>query len=215
MTNQTLTLTKLIAFTWEITFSKIKHIHKTMIRSRITYESIIWHEFKKTKLVSQKTINALTIIQNNCLKRIFEVYKTIFIAKLKTKTHISLIDIHLNKLQAKAKTRLQNSQGGRREGKWEDNLFHSHKREGKLNFFSSRSGKWKKNLFSFHKKSLILLILVGKNSFFSDFFSCEKGNSKKSLSFPNAGRKIEKKKSSRIPSLFFAITLKTRDTTKE
>ena len=109
MTNQTLTLTKLIAFTWKVTFNKVRHIYKTMIRSKITYESMIWHEFKKTKLVSQKTINALAIIQNNCLRRIFEVYKTILIAKLKTKIHISLMDIHLNELQTKIKIKLQNS----------------------------------------------------------------------------------------------------------
>ena len=52
-------------------------------------------------------INDLTIIQNNCLRRIFDVYKTTFIAKLKTKTHISLIDIHLNELQTKIKQRFQ------------------------------------------------------------------------------------------------------------
>ena len=109
MTNQTLTLTKLIAFTWKVTFNKIRHIYKTMIRSRITYESMIWHEFKKTKLISQKTINALAIIQNNCLRRIFEIYKTTLIAKLKIKIHISFIDIHLNELQKKIRIRLQNS----------------------------------------------------------------------------------------------------------
>ena len=109
MTNQTLTLTKLIAFTWKITFNKVRHIYKTMIRSKITYESMIWHEFKKTKLISQKTINALAIIQNNCLRRIFEIYKTILTAKLETKTHISLINIHLNELQTKIKIKLQNS----------------------------------------------------------------------------------------------------------
>ena len=52
-------------------------------------------------------INDLTIIQNNCLRRIFDVYKTTFIAKLKTKTYISFIDIHLNELQTKAKQRFQ------------------------------------------------------------------------------------------------------------
>ena len=55
-------------------------------------------------------INDLTIIQNNCLRRIFDVYKTILIAKLKTKTHILFIDIHLNELQAKARQRLQSSE---------------------------------------------------------------------------------------------------------
>ena len=49
----------------------------------------------------------MTIIQNNYLRRIFDVYKTTFIAKLKTKTHISLIDIHLNELQTKIKQRFQ------------------------------------------------------------------------------------------------------------
>ena len=55
-------------------------------------------------------INDLTIIQNNCLRRIFDVYKTILIAKLKTKTHILLINIHLDELQAKAKQRFQSSE---------------------------------------------------------------------------------------------------------
>ena len=55
-------------------------------------------------------INDLTIIQNNCLRRIFDVYKTTLIAKLKTKIHISSIDIHLNELQAKARQRLQCSE---------------------------------------------------------------------------------------------------------
>ena len=52
----------------------------------------------------------MTIIQNNCLRRIFDIYKTILIAKLKTKTHISFINIHFNELQAKTKQRLQCSE---------------------------------------------------------------------------------------------------------
>ena len=98
MTNQTFALTKLIASTWKITFNKVKHIYKTMIKSNIIYKLIAWHEFKNTKLISKKTINDLTIIQNNYLRRIFDVYKTILIAKLKTKTHISFINIYLDEL---------------------------------------------------------------------------------------------------------------------
>ena len=41
MINQTLALTKLIAFTWKVSFNKVKHIYKTMIKSNITYESMI------------------------------------------------------------------------------------------------------------------------------------------------------------------------------
>ena len=55
-------------------------------------------------------INDLTIIQNNCLRRIFDVYKTTSIMKLKTETHISFINIHLNELQVKARQRLQSSE---------------------------------------------------------------------------------------------------------
>ena len=84
----------------------------------------------------------------------------------------------------------------------------------KIEIFFSRSEKWKKNLFPFYTKSLILLILVDKNSFFSDFFSCEKGNSKKSLFFSHARREIPPKKfflswkkGNWKKNLFFAITL--------
>ena len=55
-------------------------------------------------------INDLTIMQNNCLRRIFDVYKTTLIAKLKTKTHISFINIYLNELKVKVKKTLQSSE---------------------------------------------------------------------------------------------------------
>ena len=63
---------------------------------------------RRNKLTSQKTINSLTTIHNNCLRRVFDVYKIISIAELKIKTHISFIDIHLNKLQIKIKHIFQN-----------------------------------------------------------------------------------------------------------
>ena len=97
----------MIASTWKVTFNKIRHIYKTIIKFNIIYKSIAWHEYKDIKLISKKMINDLTIIQNNWLRRIFDVYKTILTVKLKTKTHISFINIHLNKLQVKIRQRLQ------------------------------------------------------------------------------------------------------------
>ena len=146
MTNQTLTLTKLIAFTWEITFSKIRHIYKTMIQSKITYESMIWHELKKTKLISQKTINVLAIIQNNCLRRIFEIYKTILIAKLETKIHISFIDIHLNELQTKIKIRLQNSKHYEKIKKIKRKIYRSFKKKEQTQKIEVHFSESKKNV---------------------------------------------------------------------
>ena len=40
MTNQTLALTKFIASTWKVTYNKVRHIYKTMIKSNIICESI-------------------------------------------------------------------------------------------------------------------------------------------------------------------------------
>jgi hypothetical protein len=40
---QTLTLSRLIAFTWKTCFSKVKLIYMTIIRSIIIYDSTIWH----------------------------------------------------------------------------------------------------------------------------------------------------------------------------
>ena len=74
-------------------------------------------------------INDLTIIQNNCLRRIFDVYKTISIAKLKTKTHILFINIHLNELQIKVKQRLQNSENYERIKKIKRKIHRTLKKE--------------------------------------------------------------------------------------
>ena len=91
-------------------------------------------------------INDLTIIQNNCLRRIFDVYKTIFIAKLKTKIHISFINIHLNELQAKTKQRFQCSEHYERIKKI--------KRKFHKTFQGKKTKREKQNLFrNFRKKS--------------------------------------------------------------
>ena len=67
------------------------------------YDICSYFYYCVTKLISQKTINFLTIIQNNYLKRIRDVYKMIFISKLKTEIYILFINIYLNKLQIKIK----------------------------------------------------------------------------------------------------------------
>ena len=157
MTNQTLALTKLIASTWKITFNKIRHIYKTMIKSNIIYKSIAWHELKNTKLISKKIINDLTIIQNNCLRRIFDIYKTTFITKLKTKTHILFINIYLNELQAKVKQRFQCSKHYEKIKKIKRKIhktLQEKKNKHKKTKFTSRFRKkvWLKNLNKSIKK---------------------------------------------------------------
>ena len=156
MTNQTLALTKLIALKWKIKFYKIKHIYKTMIKSNIIYVSIAWHEFKNKMLISKKTINNLTIIQNNCLSRIFDVYKTIFITKLKTKTHISFVNIYLNELQVKVKQKFQCSEHYERIEKIKKKIHKTFKKKKQIGW--SYKMKWNGFLFYFRREwSRVLL----------------------------------------------------------
>ena len=142
----------MIAFIKNVSFNKIKHIYKTMIKSNIIYNSTIWHEFKVTKLISQKTINFLTIVQNDCLKRICDVYKTTFIAKLKTEIYISFINIHLNKLQNQNWTKILKLRTPQKNRK-KKFIECSKKKHRKSKFISTNSKKtWLRVFNKFIKK---------------------------------------------------------------
>ena len=125
-----------------------------MIKSNILYNSMIQHEFKVKKITSHKIINFLVILQNNCLKRIYNVYKTILIAKFKIKIHISFINIYLNKLQIKTKQKFQNSKHYERiEKKIHRMLNEKRDKHRKSKYISTNSKKaWLRNLNDFIEK---------------------------------------------------------------
>jgi hypothetical protein len=52
-------------------------------------------------------INKLAIIQNRCLRSIFESFRITSISILKIKTHVAFIDLHLNQLQIQIKYCMQ------------------------------------------------------------------------------------------------------------
>ncbi len=52
-------------------------------------------------------INKLAIIQNRCLRSIFESFRVISISILKIETHVAFIDLHLNQLQIQIKYRMR------------------------------------------------------------------------------------------------------------
>jgi hypothetical protein len=101
---QLMTLIKLSTFIWDIIFRKIRILYIFVVRSILIYETTVWHVFKKKKT---RTISKLAIIQNRCLRSIFETFRVILIAVLKTETHVALIDIHLNRLQTHARYRMR------------------------------------------------------------------------------------------------------------
>jgi hypothetical protein len=52
-------------------------------------------------------INKLAIIQNRCLRSIFESFRVISISILKAETHVVFIDLHLNQLQTQIRYRMR------------------------------------------------------------------------------------------------------------
>ena len=92
------------------------------ILKKQTDEQIECRKFRSSSAWKQSTERWKSI-------SIVEVYKATLIAKLETKTHISLIDIHLNELQAKTKIRLQNSKHYERIEKIKRKIHRSLKKE--------------------------------------------------------------------------------------
>ncbi len=99
MITQILILSRLIAFTWEACFSRIKLIYTTIIRSIIIYDFIIWHaSHERSNNVVVATKKLIKLQQQN-LRLINDNFKTISMHILETETHVQLIQLHMTRLQ--------------------------------------------------------------------------------------------------------------------
>jgi hypothetical protein len=104
MTKRIMILTKLSTFIWKAIFRKTRVLYIFVVRSTLIYDVFVWHMVKNKK---SRSINKLAILQNRCLRSIFEVCKIISIFVLKVKTHVALIDLHLNHLQTQMQYRMK------------------------------------------------------------------------------------------------------------
>jgi hypothetical protein len=104
MTKQIMIFTKLSIFIWKTIFRKIRMLYIFVVRSILTYDVFVWHMLKNKK---SKMINKFAIIQNHCLRSIFESFRIISISILKVETHVAFIDLHLNQLQIQIKYRMR------------------------------------------------------------------------------------------------------------
>jgi hypothetical protein len=93
---QFMIFTKMSTFTWDVIFRKIRMLYTFVIRSVLIYETTIWHTLKTKKT---KIINKLVIIQNKCLRNVFEIFRVTLVSILEIETHVLFIDLHLNQLQ--------------------------------------------------------------------------------------------------------------------
>jgi hypothetical protein len=95
MIKQFMIFTKMSTFTWDVIFRKTRMLYTFVIRSVLIYETTIWHTFKTKK---KKIINKLAVIQNKCLRSIFEIFRVTFVSIFEIETHVLFIDLHLNQL---------------------------------------------------------------------------------------------------------------------
>ena len=71
MTN--MILLKIIAFTWKTFFFKIKQIYSIVVKSMMTYTSMIWH--KSTNKLKNEFNEKLLTTQNKYLKTMTDTFK--------------------------------------------------------------------------------------------------------------------------------------------
>jgi hypothetical protein len=104
MTKQIMIFTKLSIFIWKIIFRKTRMLYIFVVRSIFIYDVFVWHMLKNKK---SRMINKFAVIQNRCLRSIFELFRVISISILKAETHVVFIDLHLNQLQIQIKYRMR------------------------------------------------------------------------------------------------------------
>jgi hypothetical protein len=97
-------LTKLSIFIWKAIFRKTRMLYIFVVRFALIYDVFVWHMLKNKK---SKMINKLAVIQNRCLRSIFESFRITSISILKAETHVVFIDLHLNQLQTQIRYRMQ------------------------------------------------------------------------------------------------------------
>ncbi len=69
-----------------------------MIRLRITFEALIWHQRNKEKRLSS-TKWRLETLQNQALHHVINIFRKVNIKTLKVETYTFLLHVYLNKLQ--------------------------------------------------------------------------------------------------------------------
>ncbi len=93
-----LMLSWLEIFIWRATFTKARQIYSAMIRLKMTFETLIWHQRnKEEELLSMKW--RLEILQNQVLHYVINIFRKVNIEMLKVETYTFSLHIHLNKLQ--------------------------------------------------------------------------------------------------------------------
>lgn len=100
-------LTKIATSTWRASFTRARHVYLAVIRPAITYGSTVWYAPAGTKDARKDMAGKLEIMQNRCLRIVAGAYKATPIEVLQAETMLPPMQVHLDQLQAKARSRLK------------------------------------------------------------------------------------------------------------
>ena len=116
--NQKRALTCISASTQGVTLQKAREVYRAVITPILIFAALIQYTLKNIKGASEKHVDKLAVIQNNCLRTVLRAYRVIPIQVLETEADVSLIRIQLDKaflgLKALRGTHLLVQEGNRR-----------------------------------------------------------------------------------------------------
>ncbi len=139
-------------FIWEATFAKARQIYSAIIKLRMTFEALIWHQRNKEEELSSMKWR-LETLQNQALRHMINVFKKVNIEMLKVETYAFSLHVHLNKLQNQVTLRSWINDKTQKTW-WACKIIHAHLIE--TNRLISR--------FSIFKKMTFLNILICKEA---------------------------------------------------
>ena len=87
----------MLASIWGVTLQKAREIYRAVITPMLIFAALIWYTSKNLKGASEKHVDKLAVIQNNCLKIVLGAYRATLVQVLEAEADISSIRIQLDK----------------------------------------------------------------------------------------------------------------------
>ena len=107
MVTQTRALTKIATSTWGALFAHARHVYLAVVRPAITYGSTVWYAPAGTKDARKNMAGKFEVTQYRCSRIVAGAYKATPIEVLQAETMMPRMQVHLDQLQAKARSRLK------------------------------------------------------------------------------------------------------------
>ena len=85
------------ASTWGVTFQKAREVYRAVVTPMLTFAASIWYTPKNLKGASEKHVDKLAVIQNNCLRTVLGAYRATPVQVLEAEADVSSIKIQLDK----------------------------------------------------------------------------------------------------------------------